>query len=157
MKKASSLCRLHLFKFHAGFIPTRFTGKRRLHYRLQHRCHHIHILAKTCAAPHFIAGFYGMGLLQMFFAIMCNVNIMYTSRTPSLTRNSLDCDVFVATTKISLRKQRKCASSLIHAVISIQLSTTPHTAHSQSIHNRHRIVTQHTRGKNPTHSHISPT
>ena len=54
----------------------------------------------------------------------------HTSRTPSLTRNSLDRDVFVAATLTSLRKQRKCASSSRHAVIPIQLSTTANTAHS---------------------------
>ena len=64
----------------------------------------------------------------------------YTSRTPSLTRSFLDCDVFVATTLISLRKQRKCASSSRHAVIPIQLFTIANTAHSQSIHNRHHYL-----------------
>ena len=55
------------------------------------------------------------------------------------TRNSLDCDVFVATTLTSLRKQRKCASSSRHAVMPIQLSTTANTVHSQSIRNRHHF------------------
>ena len=55
------------------------------------------------------------------------------------TRNSLDCDVFVATTLTSLRNQRKCVSSSKHAVIPIQLSTTANTVHSQSIRNRHHF------------------
>ena len=60
-------------------------------------------------------------------------------KNPSPTRNSLDCDVFVATTLTSLRNQRKCVSSSKHAVIPIQLSTTANTVHSQSIRNRHHF------------------
>ena len=77
---------------------------------------------------------------QTHTAIYCTHHpTQHTSRTPSPTRNSLDCDVFVATTLTSLRKQRKCASSSKHAAIPIQLSTTANTVHSQSIRNRHHI------------------
>ena len=95
---------------------------------------------------------------QTHTAIYCTHHpTQHTSRTPSPTRNSLDCDVFVATTLTSLRNQRKCVSSSKHAVIPIQLSTTANTVHSQSIRIGTTFVTQQTRGKNPTHTHISPT
>ena len=69
--------------------------------------------------------------LQTHMAICCTHHpTQHTSRTPSPTRSSLDCDVFVATTLTSLRKQRKCASSSRQAVIPIQLSTTANTVYS---------------------------
>ena len=94
---------------------------------------------------------------QTHTAIYCTHHpTQNTSRTPSLTRNSLDCDVFVATTLISLRKQRKCASSSRHAVIPIQLSTTANTAHSQSIRNRHHFRhTTNLREESHSHSHFT--
>ena len=80
----------------------------------------------------------------------------HTSRTPSLTRNSLDWDVFVATTLTSLRKQRKCSSSSRHAVIPIQFSTTANTAHNQSIRNRHHFRhTTNKREESHSHSHFT--
>ena len=94
---------------------------------------------------------------QTHIAFYCTHHpTQHTSRTPSLTRNSLDCDVFVATTLISLRKQRKCASSSRHAVIPIQLSTTANTAHSQSIRNRHHFRhTTNKREESHSHSHFT--
>ena len=86
---------------------------------------------------------------QTHTAIYCTCHpTQHTSRTPFLTRISLDCDVFVATILIPLRKQRKCANSSRHAGIPIQLSTTGNTAHNQSIRNQHHY--RHTRN---SHSH----
>ena len=75
---------------------------------------------------------------QTHTAIYCTRHpTQHSSRTSSFTRNSLDYEVFVATTRTSLRKQRKCASPSRHVVIPIQLSTTANTVHSESIRNRH--------------------
>ena len=80
---------------------------------------------------------------QTHTAIYCTHHpTQHTSRTPSPTRNSLDCDVFVATTLTSLRNQRKCVSSSKHAVIPIQLSTTAkHRA--QSVHPQSAPLSSH--------------
>ena len=83
---------------------------------------------------------------QTHTAIYCTRHpTQHTSRTPSFTRSSLDCDVFVASTLTSLRKQRKCTSSSRHAVIPTQLSTTAntHRHRAQSVHPQSAPLSSH--------------
>ena len=81
----------------------------------------------------------------------------HTSRTPSVTRSSLDCDVFVATTLISLKnEQEMCQFFKTRGHPDPVIHKSKHRAESVHLQTSTTIVTHKTRGKNRTHAHISP-